>query len=53
MNDNADRIPSIEEALVAPPTEASLRVQITDLLLSRLRDVRGHRLTLEQSAVLQ
>jgi len=33
MNENADRIPSIEEALVATPAEASLRVQVTDLLL--------------------
>jgi hypothetical protein len=53
MNENADRIPSIEEALVATPAEASLRLQVTDLLLGGLRDVRMGQLTLEQSAVLQ
>ena len=53
MNENADRIPSIEEALVATPAEASLRVQVTDLLLGGLRDVRIDRLTLEQGDVLQ
>jgi hypothetical protein len=53
MNENADRIPSIEEALVATPAEASLRVQVTDLLLGGLRDNRIGRLTLEQSDVLQ
>ena len=47
-----DRNPSIEDGLVVPPTEASLRLQITDLLLGR-RDVRVGRLTLEQSDVLQ
>ena len=52
-NENADRIPSIEEALVATPAEASLRVQVTDLLLGGLRDVRIDRLTLEQGDVLQ
>jgi hypothetical protein len=53
MNENADRIPSIEEALMASATEASLRLQVTDLLLGGLRDVRIGRLTLEQSNVLQ
>jgi len=53
MNENADRIPSIEEALVVSPTEASLRLQVTDLLLGGLRDVRMGQLTLEQSDVLQ
>ena len=38
---------------MAAPTEASLRVQVTDLLLGGLRDVRIGRLTLEQSDVLQ
>ena len=38
---------------MAAPTEASLRVQVTDLLLGGLRDVRICRLTLEQSDVLQ
>jgi hypothetical protein len=53
MKENGDRIPLIEEALMAAPTEASLRVQVTDLLLGGLRDVRIGRLTLEQSDVLQ
>jgi hypothetical protein len=53
MNDNADRIPSIEELPMAYPTEASLRLQVTNLLLGRLRDVRMGRLTLEQSDVPQ
>ena len=33
MEENEDRSPAIEEVLVAPPTEASLRLQVTDLLL--------------------
>ena len=45
MEQNEDRIPSIEEALVATPTEASLRLQVTDLLLSRLPDVRVSRIS--------
>jgi hypothetical protein len=49
----ADRNPAIEDVLVAAPTEASLRLQVTDLLLGGLRDVRLGRLTLEQSEVLQ
>jgi hypothetical protein len=53
MEQNEDRIPAIEEALMAAPTEAWLRVQVTDLLLSGLRDVRIGWLTLEQSDVLQ
>jgi hypothetical protein len=53
MNENGDRIPPIEEVLVASPTEASLRLQVTDLLLGGLRDVRMGRLNLEQSDVLQ
>jgi hypothetical protein len=53
INENADRILSIEEVLVASPTEASLRVQVTDLLLGGLRDVRIGRLPLEQSDVLR
>ena len=53
MIENADRSPAIEEALVATPAEASLRLQVTDLLLGRLRNVRMGQLTLEQSDVLQ
>ena len=48
-----DRSPAIEEVLVAPPTEASLRLQVTDLLLGRPRDVRTGRSTREQGDVLQ
>ena len=40
-------------AIEVAPNEASLRLQVTDLLLGGLRDVRAARLTLEQSDVLQ
>jgi hypothetical protein len=53
MEESEGSIPPIEEALMASATEASLRVQVTDLLLGGLRDVRIGRLTLEQSDVLQ
>jgi hypothetical protein len=53
MKESEDRIPPIEEALIVAPTEASLRVQVTDLLLGGLRDVRIGRLPLEQSDVLR
>jgi hypothetical protein len=53
LKENGDRIPPIEEVLVASATEASLRLQVTDLLLGGLRNVRIGRLTLEQSDVLQ
>jgi hypothetical protein len=53
LKENGDRIPPIEEVLVASATEASLRVQVTDLLLGGLRDARIGWLTLEQSEVLQ
>ena len=53
MKECGDRTPSVEEALMATPTEASLRVQVTDQLLGGLRDIRIGRLTLEQSDVLQ
>ena len=48
-----DRNPAIEEVLVAPPTETSLRLQVTDLLLGRRRDVRRGESPLKQSDVLQ
>jgi hypothetical protein len=48
-----NRNPATEHVLVAAPNEASLRLQVTDLLLGGLRDVRAGRLTLEQSDVLQ
>jgi hypothetical protein len=47
------RDPAIEDVLGADPNEASLRLQVTDLLLGGLRDVREGRLNLEQSEVLQ
>jgi hypothetical protein len=53
MERNEDRRPMIEEVLVATPTEASLRLQVTDLLLRRTRDVRTGWSTREQSDVLQ
>ena len=53
MKRNEDRRPMIEEMLVATPTEASLRLQVTDLLLRRTRDVRMGRSRREQSDVLQ
>ena len=48
-----DPSPAMEEVLVASPTEASLRLQVTDLLLGRPREVLTGRPTREQSAVLQ
>ena len=53
MKLNEDRIPAIEEVLVASATATTLRLQVTDLLLGGLRNVRIGRLTLEQSDVLQ
>src|SRR5829696_7792949 len=53
MEEDEDRIPAIEEVLVAAPTEASLRLQVINLLLSRLRDLRMGWSTREQSEVLQ
>jgi hypothetical protein len=53
MEQNEDRSPAIEEVLMAPPTEASLRLQVTDLLLRRPGDIRMGRSTREQSDVLQ
>ena len=53
MDPDGNSSPAIEEALVATTTEALLRLQVTDLLLMRPRDVRTGRLTREQSDVLQ
>jgi hypothetical protein len=44
---------AIEDVLEVAPNEASLRLQVTDLLLGSLRDARAGRLTLEQSEVLK
>ncbi|HEX5848938.1 MAG TPA: hypothetical protein VFY59_07045 [Rubrobacter sp.] len=43
---------AIEEAFVVPPTEASLRLQVTDLLLGSVRKVRMGRIPLEQGDVM-
>ena len=53
MERNEDPGPPGEEFLVASPNEASLRRQVTDLLLGRMRDVRMGRLAREQGDVLQ
>jgi hypothetical protein len=53
MRPNEDLSLVTEEILVATTTEASLRLQVTDLLLTRPRDVRVGRPTREQSDVLQ
>ena len=53
MNESEDSIPAIEVVLMASPTEASLRLQVTDLLLGRRRDVRMGRSTRKQSDVLR
>ena len=53
MEQNEDLSPEIEDVLAAAPSEASLRRQVTDLLLGGSRDIRLGRLTLEQSDVLQ
>ena len=53
MEEYEDRSPAIEDVLVAPPTETSLRLQVTDLLLGRRRDVRRGESPLKQSDVLQ
>ena len=53
MEGNEDLSPATEELLMASPTEASLRLQVTDLLLGGVRDIRVGRLTLEQSDALQ
>jgi hypothetical protein len=53
MEQNEDLSPEIEDVLAAALSEASLRRQVTDLLLGGSRDVRLGRLTREQSDVLQ
>lgn len=53
MEQNDELSPAIQDVLVAPPTESSLRLQVTDLLLGRRRDVRRGRSTREQSDVLR
>ena len=53
MEENEGRSPKLEEVLMTSPTEASLRLKVTDLLLGGSRDVRVGRSTPEQSHVLQ
>ena len=53
MEEHEDPSPATGEIRASAPTEASLRLQVTDLLLGGLRNVRTGRLTLEQSDVLQ
>ena len=53
MEQNEDLSPAIQDVLVSPATETSLRLQVTDLLLGRRRDVRRGRSTREQSDVLR
>jgi hypothetical protein len=53
MERNEDLRPATKELLMASPTEASLRLQVTDLLLGGLRDIRMGRWSLEQSDVVQ
>ena len=53
MEQNEDLSPAMEEVLVSPATETSLRLQVTDLLLGRRREVRRGRSTREQSDVLR
>jgi hypothetical protein len=48
-----NRNPAIENVLVAASDEASLRLQVTDLLLGGRRDIRRGRSTREQSNVLR
>ena len=48
-----ERCRLVEDVLVAGPNEASLRLQVTDLLLNGLRNARVGRLPLEQGDVLQ
>ena len=53
MEQNEELSPAIQDVLVAPPTETSLRLQVTDLLLGGRRDVRRGESPLKQSDVLQ
>jgi hypothetical protein len=53
VEEHEDLNPEIEEVLAASPTEVSLRLQVTDLLLGRWREVRRGGSAREQSDVLQ
>ena len=53
MEEHEDLSPAIGEIRATAPTEASLRLQVTDLLLGGLRDASIGRSTREQSDVLR
>ena len=53
IEQNEDPSPRFEEVPVVLPADASLRLQVTDLLLGRPRDARMGRSTREQSDALQ
>ena len=53
MKQNEEWIPRIWEIPEVLPTEAALRLRVTDLLLGGLRDVKRGRQTVEQSDVLR
>jgi hypothetical protein len=53
VEENEVPIPATEKGTVDSTTEASLRLELTDLLLIRLRDVRMGRSTRAPSDVLQ
>ena len=53
MEEHEDLSPAIGEIRATAPTEASVRLQVTDLLLGGPRNVRIGRLNLEHSDVLQ
>jgi hypothetical protein len=53
MEEHQDLSSAIGEIRATAPTEESLRLQVTNLLLSRLRDLRMGWSTREQSEVLQ
>jgi hypothetical protein len=53
MEVDEDRNPATEKGIVAPPTESSLRLQVTDLLLGRLCEAPMGRSAREHSEVMQ
>ena len=52
MEVDEDRSPATENVLETAPNEESLRLQVTDLLLGRVRGARVGRSPLEKSDVL-
>jgi hypothetical protein len=53
MGVDEDRNPATEKGIVAPPTELSLRLQVTDPLLGRLREASMGWSSREHSEVLR